>query len=295
MRKHLGVLLPLCVFGSGALLGAACGKVEVDPDASQTSIDAPAGDPDGAAIDAPTTAIDAPTTAIDAAVDAPSGPVPTFHWQMENSTVNTGSVSGFTLVTPANVSYGAGKIGQAVVFGGGQYSYVEGVRAQFSTYADMTIGFWLREPGTIASSSVWDCNNRGTSPYGGVQLGFSSSSVSLCVSSSSSSFLGGSCNGFTAPSANTWHHWIIRYDGTGTGAGQGGATQIYIDNVLVHTRANDANNNPVWNPGIPDRMTLGTPGVSVDDLRIYNQVFSVADQCTHVVRGTWTGSSCTLP
>jgi hypothetical protein len=283
MRQHLGVLII-------GLLGA-CGKVEATPDAPTGGPDAPSGDIDAASTDAPPSPIDAPPTGI----DAPAGPQPNFHWTMENSVNNSGTQSGFTLTTPAGVGYGAGKIGQAAVFGAGQYSYVDGVRSVLSTYGDMTVGFWFREPGNVNGTSFFDCNNRSTAPYGGVQMGLTQNSVSVCVSTSTSSYLSGGCNGFTAPSANTWHHWIMRYDGSGTGPGQGGVTQIYVDNVLVHTRPNDANNNPVWNPGIPDRLYLGLSNASLDDVRIYNQVFSLADQCTYVVRGTWTGSSCTLP
>lgn len=250
-------------------------------------MDAPAAT-DGARGDAP---IDTP-----ASLDAPTnpGPMPQLHWTFEGNVNNSGALSGYTLTTPSGISYGAGKVGQAAMFGSGQYAYVEGMHTSLTTYPKVTVGFWMKEPGT-AQNAFFDCNNRTAAPYGGVQLGLTNSSVSVCVSTSSNGSLSGGCAGFTAPSANAWHHWILRYDGSGTGAGQGAATEIYVDNVLVHTRANDTANNPVWNPGAPDRLYLGVPSSMLDDVRIYNQVFSLADQCTYVVRGTWTGSSCTLP
>ncbi len=287
MREQLGI----SVIG----LLCACGAVESGVDAPPGAVDAPLVGDDAADNDGPPP-IDAPTVDAAPPIDAPAGPMPVLHWPMENSVNNAGSLSGFSLTTPASVGYGAGKVGQAAVFGPGQYSYVDGVRAPLASYAKVTIGFWMREPGTVQGTAFLDVNNRSTSPYGGVQLGLTQSNVSLCVSTTTASYVGtGGCNGFTAPSANTWHHWIVRYDGAGTGTGQGGAVQIYIDNVLVHTRANDANNNPVFNPGIPDRLYIGVPNSSVDDVRVYNQVFSLADQCTHVVRGTWNGNSCVLP
>jgi len=271
---------------------ASCGAVESQAtDAAST--DGPVvvdGAPDdGAPIDgaAPDASIDAP---------APSGPMPVLYWSLDNTANNTGALAGYTLTTPAGLTYGAGKFGQAAAFAAGQYAYVDGMRASLDTYAKVTIGFWMREPGNVPGQAFLDCSNRATSPYGGVQLGLSSTSVSLCVASTTNAFLGGGCNGFTAPSANVWHHWILRYDGTGTAAGQGGPTQIYIDNVLVHTRANDTANNPVFNTtGTPDRLYLGVPNSGLDDVRIYNQVFTLADQCTYVVRGTWNGTSCVLP
>ncbi|MBK9036884.1 MAG: hypothetical protein IPL61_37475 [Myxococcales bacterium] len=278
MRSQLGFLM------IGVL--AACGAVESSVDAPPGPIDAPSDD--GGAIDAPL--IDAPL------IDAPAGPMPVLYWSLDNNVDNTGALAGYALTTPAGIGYGAGKFGQAAAFGAGQYSYVDGMRTSLDTYAKVTIGFWLREPGTAQGSAFLDCNNRATSPYGGVQLGLTGPDVSLCVSTTSNSYLSGGCAGFTAPSANTWHHWLLRYDGVGTAAGQGGPTQIYIDDVLVHTRANDTANNPVFNTtGTPDRLYLGLTNASLDDVRIYNQVFSPADQCTYVVRGTWSGTSCVLP
>ena len=260
----------------------ACGEV------SAPKTDASTGT-DGARSDAPSDVAESP--------DAPAnnGPMPQLHWTLDGNVNNAGALSGYTLTTPSGISYGAGKVGQAAMLGGQQYTYVDGMNTSLTTYPKVTIGFWMKEPGNLQGQAFFDCNNRQTAPYGGVQMGLTGSSVAVCVSTSSTAFLSGGCNGFTAPSANTWHHWILRYDGSGVGAGQGAATEIYIDNVLVHTRANDSANNPVWNPGAPDRLYLGVPSSMLDDVRIYNQVFSLADQCTYVVRGTWTGTSCTLP
>lgn len=250
-------------------------------------MDAASGTHDGPLDDAPGVIVDAPPTN--------NEPTPQLHWTFDGNTTNTGALSGYTLTTPAGIAYGTGKVGQAAMFGANQYAYVDGMHQSLTTYAKVTIGFWMKEPGNLGAQAFLDCNNRSASPYGGVQMGLSGTSASICVSTTTNAFLSGGCNGFTAPSANTWHHWILRYDGTGTGAGQGGVTEIYVDDVLVHTRANDSDNNPVWNSGAPDRLTLGVGNSMFDDVRIYNQVFTVAEQCTYVARGTWTGTSCTLP
>jgi hypothetical protein len=291
MRKHLGFLL------IGVL--SACGSVVGAVDAPPGGIDAAPHD-DGALADGPlidgSFIADAALPVDAGSADAAPGPMPVLYWSMDNNVSNTGTLPGYALTTPAGVGYGTGKFGQAAAFAGGQYSYVDGMHASLDTYAKITIGFWMLEPGNVAGSSFLDCNNRSTAPYGGVQLGLTNASVSLCVSTTSNSYLSGGCNGFTAPSANTWHHWILRYDGTGTGTGQGGVTQIYVDDVLVHTRANDSANNPVFTPtGAPDRLYLGVPNASLDDVRVYNQVFTPAEQCTYVIRGTWNGASCALP
>jgi hypothetical protein len=281
MRQQLGLLF----VGIGFI--SACGAVESTPiDAPGGTIDAPPG-----TIDAPEGTIDAPDT-----IDAPAGPTPVMYWTMEGNVNNSGSLSGYTLSTPAGISYVAGKFGQAANYAVGQYAFTTGARTSLGTYADVTIGMWMKEPGNVQGTAFLDCNNRGTAPYGGIQMGLTSTAVSVCVSTTTNSYLSGGCNGFTAPSANTWHHWLVRYDGTGTGTGQGGVTEIYIDDVLVHTRANDTNNNPVFSAGISDRFFVGGAGnTQVDDVRVYNQVFTRAEQCTYVMRGTWTGTACTPP
>lgn len=282
MREQLGIL----VIGLGFV--GACGAVESTP------VDAPSG-----TVDAPEGTIDAPEGAIDASmvIDAPAGPMPVIYWAMDGNVNNSGTLTGYSLTTPAGISYVPGKFGMAANFAIGQYAYTDGVRASLGGYADVTIGMWMKEPGNVQGTAFLDCINRQTAPYGGVQMGLTSSSVSVCVSTTSSSLLTGNCNGFTAPSPNVWHHWLVRYDGTGTGTGQGGATEFYIDDVLVLTRANDSSNNPVFSPtGISDRFYPGGAGnTQVDDVRVYNQVFSREDQCTYVMRGTWTGSACTPP
>ena len=65
--------------------------------------------------------------------------------------------------------------------------------------------------------------------------------------------------------------------------------------MLAFTQANDASNNPVFNPGISDVLYIGTGGLMLDDVRVYNSVFTVANQCTQIIGGAWNGSACTLP
>ena len=276
MRTHTLMILALAPVG--------CSPVEAVGDASPGTIDSATvdGTPGDGAIDAPM-------------IDAPTGPTPRLRWSFDGNLDNTGSVSGVTLSAPAGISYGAGKIGQAGAFGGGQYSLATGVRAVLGSYPKVTIAFWLKEPGTLQSTSVVDCINRSTSPYGGIQLGFAGTSGALCVATTTSSLLGGGCGGITSPSVNSWHHWIIRYDGAGLGTGQGGDTTVWVDGVLAATQVNDNAKNPVFTSSIPDALYLGAPTTQLDDVRVYDQVFTPAEQCTFLVGGTVAGATCTLP
>lgn len=55
-----------------------------------------------------------------------------------------------------------------VLFGGGQFSNVAGMRGLLGTYAKVTIAWWMQEPGTLGSVVGLDDDNRSTSPFGGV-------------------------------------------------------------------------------------------------------------------------------
>lgn len=273
MRGHT-----FLTFVSVGLGVGACGSVKVANDAAQVT----------------------DTNVIDSRPpDGPAAVTPQLHWTFDGNTNNTGSVNGYALTIPNGIGYVQGKVGMAASFAQAplQYSYVDGMRGVLGGYAQVTIAFWLKEPGTVPSEAFFDCDNRSASPYGGIQLGLTQTSTSVCVSTTSNSYLGGSCAVFTAPGANNWHHWIIRYAGSGTGGGQGGPTEIYVDDRLALTVNNDAANNPVFSAtGIADRLTIGGGfNMQMDDVKIYNRVFAVAEQCTEVIGGSYAGTTCTLP
>jgi len=67
-----------------------------------------------------------------------------------------------------------------------------------------------------------------------------------------------------APAAGAWHNVILRYAGTGTGAGQGANVEVYGNNVLIQTIPNDVMNNPVFSFGIYDTLSIGTGGVAFE-------------------------------
>ena len=114
-----------------------------------------------------------------------------------------------------------------------------------------------------------------------------------------SSDINNSLRRFNAPAVGRWHNVIIRYAGTSTpsrGAAQW--VEVYYDGHRDMGIGNNSN-DPVFNPGISDILYIGTGGVALDDVRIYNTVFTTADQCTEVIGGTWDASSafgvCTIP
>ena len=267
-----------------ALAPVGCSPVEAIGDAAPGTIDSATvdGAPGDGGVDAP-------------AIDAPTGPTPRLHWTFDGNLDNTGSLAGYTAITPSGVFFTTGKLDKAAMFGGGQYAQIDGMRGVLGTYAKATISFWLNEPGAVNSLAIVDCLNRSTSPYGGIQLGLSANTAPLCVATANNSLLDGSCGAATAPPSGTWHHWILRYDGVGLAAGQGGATTVWIDGVLAHTQANDNANNPVLTPAIPDRLYLGAGGIQLDDVRVYDQVFTPKEQCEWLIGGMYTGTTCSPP
>ena len=224
-------------------------------------------------------------------------PTPLLYYTLDTSGAQTGSLAAYPLTLSGNVTFSTGKIGGAALFGSGAYGSVQGsARAVLGAYAQYTISFWVNATAPSTTNAFFDFDNRSAAPYGGLQLSYvSATQFSLCASSTTSSYLTGSCPVFAAPATGAWHNVIIRYAGTGTGAGQGAPVQVYEDDVLTTTIANDSANNPVFNPGISDTLSIGTAGMSLDDVRIYNSTLSQGDQCTVIIGGTWNGSACTLP
>ncbi len=231
-------------------------------------------------------------------VTAAFNPAPLLYYALEGGGTNTGSVAGYPLVFNGTVSTVAGKVGSAAQYSSGAYGTVQGsARAVLAVYPQYTISLWVNSSSPNTSNSFLDFNNRTTAPYGGLQLSYlSATQFSMCVATTTNSFLTGSCPVFAAPAGGAWHNVIIRYAGTGTAAGQGAGVQVYEDDVLTTTVANDSANNPVFGAGMPDTLSIGVgPGIALDEVKIYNVAFSVADQCTVVIGGTWTGTACTLP
>ena len=216
---------------------------------------------------------------------------PILWYRFEGDATNAGSLSGYAM-TLNDATYDVGKFGQALSFGTTGYASVAGMKGVLGALPQVTIGFWIYES-VLSVRSYWDVGNRSTAPYGGVTFYEMAPDTAVCVANASEPFVTGSCPFFQAPAAGAWHHWIISYSGTGTG--QGGPVNIYLDDVSQLTVSDDPPNNPIFNSGISDTLYIGGNGALMDDLRIYDHVFTPAEQCARIIDGAWNGSSCTLP
>jgi hypothetical protein len=65
--------------------------------------------------------------------------------------------------------------------------------------------------------------------------------------------------------------------------------------VLTSSINNNNATSTIFNSTQSDQLTVGQTSMTIDDVRIYNQVFTQAQQCTVIIGGTWSGSACTLP
>jgi len=222
---------------------------------------------------------------------------PLLYWPLDVDGSNIGTQAGYAVTLSGTVSFVTGKFGKAAQFDTGAFGQVAGsARAVLSAYPQYTISIWVNTTTPNTLNSFFDFNNRTSSPFGGIQLSyFSATQFSVCAATTTTSFLTGSCPIFSAAPTGAWHNLILRYAGTGTGSGQGAKLEIYEDDVLTLTVANDAANDPIFNMGMSDRLFIGTGGIALDDIAIYNTTFTVAQQCTTVIGGTWTGTSCALP
>jgi len=222
---------------------------------------------------------------------------PLLYWPLDGTGANVGSQDGYALTLNGSVSFVTGKFGRAAAFAAGAFGQAAGsARAVLGAYPRYTISMWVNTTAPNTRNSFLDFNNRFTAPFGGIQLSYASATqFSICAATTSNSFLTGSCPYLSAPSTGAWHNVILRYAGTGTGAGQGAKLEIYEDDVLTLTVSNDAANDPIFNTSIPDTLFIGTGGITFDDIAIYNTTTTVEQQCTAVIGGTWSGTNCTLP
>jgi len=220
---------------------------------------------------------------------------PLLHYALDSDGMNSGSVAGYPLSLYGSVTFVTGQIGQAAQFATGSYGLVQGsARAVLGVHPTYTISLWVMTS-VRASNAVLDFDNRYVAPYGGVQLYISDAQLFVCVATTSNRYLTGNCVSVAALDIGSWHNVIFRYAGTGTGAGQGADVDIYEDDVHVATIPNDASNDPVFSSGISDGLYLGTAGITLDDVRVYDHVFTVAEQCSEILAGTWNGQSCAIP
>jgi hypothetical protein len=211
---------------------------------------------------------------------------------------NTGTETpNYAFVPPA----GVGSItpnGRLGTKGWDAYGYIPNIKQLLQSLNKVTVSIWVYGFGAPANSFVNFWNT--TAPYGGVQLGLSNQQLTICIGSKNYQYLsaGGGCDTVPGPPLNSWHNFIIRYDGNGQADGQGGPIDLFADGNRVISKANAAG-EVVISPFVRNDLDLGfNPGNAyLDDLRIFDQVFPLMEQCVLVTGGTWDAAQnkCAIP
>jgi hypothetical protein len=210
---------------------------------------------------------------------------PLLRYQFESDVANSGALSGYN-GTATSVTFPAGKFGRAIKFDGSATTgaMLAGTRSVFGAGSKWTISLWFRTDVAIPFSTLWTFRSGSSgweSYHAHANYGFA---IYTCSN--------GGCFNFT-PAPGVWHNLLYRYDGAS--ASVGAPVQIYVDGVLAG-QIDNPTQLPLVGAGVSD-IRLGDGGAQfyVDEFRVYDRVFSVAQQCTLVIGGSWNGASCALP
>lgn len=200
---------------------------------------------------------------------------PVLRYAFDGNATNSGAAADLDGI-PSSVTYSSGKFGSSIVFHSSATSNVRlPTQALTRTGHPFTVSIWWREPSIVQSSKLvtFGGTNALTSYHG-----VSSSLMVNCVSSVA-------CNSFSY-TVGAWNNLIYRYAGAGSGVG------VYLNGNLQFTLT-----------GLPGNLfatftdaVFGTgSNMWVDEVRFYDQVFDAKDQCTMVVGGTYSGTTCQAP
>ena len=211
--------------------------------------------------------------------------------------VNAGGLAPDYRAIIGTGSYVAGRYGSAVKFDGSTTGgmRIPGVDTLFTQGNQWTIALWFHEDSVVKNTMLFelrgtdaDGNDRGWETYHGA---YPDATLNTCSAAG--------CASFAAP-VGVWHNIVYRYAAPSISVG--GPLEIWLDGALVATLPN-ANNVPLMTHVSPE-LRLGYYGpygssgqygkFTVDELRVFDRVFTPAEQCTVVSYGTWNGSSCTV-
>jgi hypothetical protein len=205
-------------------------------------------------------------------------------YAFESNVNNTGAASNTPINytgTSSNVTYPGGKFGGGIAFGSSTSSLVTlPVSPLIHTGRAYTVSIWWREATVLNASGgnfptliSFPGTNRLESYHG-----VTGNDLTNCVTSIA-------CNSFSY-TVGGWNNLIYRYPGSGS------AVELYVNGSLRFTLSGPPGDlfAALDDPAVGQNTNMG-----VDEVRFYDQVYDTATQCTQIIGGTWTGSSCSLP
>ncbi len=224
-----------------------------------------------------------------------NGAPPILYYPLDTDATNAGSL-GNTYDGAANmVTWDAAEkkfgSGAAQITGTGEIT-IPNTATPLSASSDYTISIWYR--GGQAADLMWF--RATTEPGGGMHIYDALASgpqITMCYSATPD---GGGCGNTGPTTARTWHNVTFRCDGDGLTAPDGCNVDIYLDGELkdsVNTQG-----NVVFSPNQAMDLVVGNDSAyKIDEVKIFDTVFSDQGQCAEVWGGTWDGgnTTCTLP
>lgn len=211
---------------------------------------------------------------------------------------NAGGLAPDYAAVIGTAAHVAGRYDGAMKFDGSSSGgiRVAGVDTLFEQSNEWTITFWFREDSVVKNTTLFEVratdaegHDRGWETYHGA---YPDAVLTTCSAAG--------CASFAAP-VGYWHNIVYRYSAPSTSTG--GPVEIWLDGALAGTLPN-ANGVPLMTHVSPE-LRLGYYGpygangqygtYAIDEFRVFDRVFTPAEQCTVVSYGSWNGSSCTVP
>jgi hypothetical protein len=221
-----------------------------------------------------------------------SPPLPLLWYPLDGDARNAGSLGDGYDGVATDLVWVSGKSGQSAEIGVGWVAFPGTYQVLLSAPA-LTIALWLQFDFTSYGPPYMACRSlgEGFESYHGV---YQNKTVTTCAGHGAT----GGCGSFDVPDAG-WHHVLYRYASTSPGGYA--PLEIYLDgNHAVSITTEDGG---VLFGKYVDDLALGDEAGDfyepthhhVDELRVYDKVFSEEEQCTQIVGGSWCDGECWLP
>lgn len=215
------------------------------------------------------------------------GPLPALWYPLDGDATNHGAYGAPYDGVAVDVAWVAGKMGQGAEVGTGWIDLPKSA-GLLKSPKGVTIALWVQPDLVEGGQPFLDCR----SPESGFHSYHGKTAGTLITTCSD-----GGCDSFQLPDTG-WHHILYRYSSTEVGGSA--PLEIFVDGNYAVTPTTDY---PLFFSQVVD-IALGRDHLEldwvpshhrVDDVRVYEEVFTDAEQCTQIVGGAWCDGTCQLP
>jgi hypothetical protein len=222
-------------------------------------------------------------------------PEPLLHYAFDGDAENSGSLGSAYDGHPNALTWAPGKVGKAVGVGFPSWLALPG-SAHVLEGQSRTIAMWIQpDVRILLGAPLFDC--RGAEGFHTYHSAYHEPTLTTCQGDGA---YGGGCGTITFAPCD-WHHLLYRHEASPEGSS---SLEIYVDGNLATTVTN-ADGTDAFGSGQmldvylgyshdPSGWSAGTRHI-VDELVVYDRVFSAEQQCIGILRGQWCGGRCVLP